>query len=123
MSGRPLSASTVRRKCVGASVSSTSRGGRTWSSRRCPPPAVPARRRAVSPSCRGSVAPANGPPFGAKPGLGLLPPAVEREGQHFGEMQRLATGELRDLLAAAEAVGDDQGCRICFPHRRKQHPL
>ena len=43
--------------------------------------------------------------------------------QHLREVNGVAASVLRDLLAATEAVGDDNGVRIGRPHRREQDTL
>jgi len=46
-----------------------------------------------------------------------------RQPQHLREVQSAPPGRLGDLLAAAEAVGDDQGVGRRLAHRRQQRKL
>ncbi len=46
---------------------------------------------------------------------------MQRTLQDLSQVDRLAPGGLKDLLAATEAIGDDQRIRLRLPHRRQEH--
>src|SRR5581483_7550596 len=48
---------------------------------------------------------------------------VQGQLQYLRQMERAAVGLLRDLLAAAKAVGNDQRLWISPAHRRQEHAL
>src|SRR5437868_12633444 len=48
---------------------------------------------------------------------------IERQVKHLCQMQSAAFCQLRNLLLAAEAIGDNQSLRIRFPYCRQKHAL
>jgi len=58
--------------------------------------------------------------MGKPDGEGRLPRATATVGEDFGNVHSLACGELADLFAATEAVGDNDGHWTSGIHGRKQ---
>jgi len=61
--------------------------------------------------------------FGPLHTIGAVGPLIDGELERLCQMQRAALGELRDLGATTEAVGQDQGVAGLLANGRKQSAL